>query len=227
MSDGANIVQISDVLTDAKVFEGDFGSDSANDQLIFNVGDDSNYTTFNSSGAVIGGQTTFTFNKVRGFDLASSEDRFGIYGDSNLAARNKVVSGSSSALGLRLTDGTVYEDLLQPLDATTAASSVQVMNNIAAVLQYGVSGNSGYGKDGVADFVYIAYGRPLLKGRLLPHMFSGFSAGDFASEVHSTKARFLSKLWQRLLELQRAITTAQCHIRFTGYYQPIWLIRLA
>ena len=37
--DGANIVQISDVLTDAKVFEGDFGSDSANDQLIFNVDD--------------------------------------------------------------------------------------------------------------------------------------------------------------------------------------------
>ena len=54
------------------------------------------------------------------------------------------------------------------------------MNNIAAVLQYGgVSGNSGYGKDGVADFVYIAYGASSEGETTSAYVYSGFYEGTF------------------------------------------------
>ena len=59
------------------------------DKLIFNLTDSSDYITFDSDGNVITGggrPTAFTFNKFSNFDLASGEDKFGIFYDEGAGA---------------------------------------------------------------------------------------------------------------------------------------------
>ena len=80
----ANIVELSQGLSTSNTITStlDFGSDSSADELVFNVDEDTDNTvwvSFNSDGDVLNSATTFKFNKINNFELASQEDKFGIF----------------------------------------------------------------------------------------------------------------------------------------------------
>ncbi|MCP9854169.1 hypothetical protein KBZ14_15020, partial [Synechococcus sp. HJ21-Hayes] len=159
---GSNLVQLSTALTNSRAVSASFGSDNVADTLIFNVGDSSTYTSYNANGTVATGPSTFAFNKVSGFDLVGSEDKFGIfYGGMNLVRTFTELTDLTQASGYRLTDGKVYEDMTVAVGISydNARSATFIADSIAFVInQGGVAAPGSVGKSGATDFVYVAYG---------------------------------------------------------------------
>ena len=172
---GADVVQLSSALTSSNIVTMDFVSDDGDaqeDKLIFNLTDSSDYITFDSDGNVITGggrPTAFTFNKFSNFDLASGEDKFGIFYDEGAGAGAVNATGPFLEISIttpspayRLRDGIVYEDSFNSegdILSSTALNASAIRANIGSFINTGGTASaSGTGSDDL-DFTYVLYAR--------------------------------------------------------------------
>ena len=86
--------------------------------MIFNVSDNSNWITYESNGSVASGSpAAYAFNKFSNFDLASAEDKSGIFYDGTATIDFfQEVSASTPQPSYRIFDGMVVEDTFHSVE---------------------------------------------------------------------------------------------------------------
>ena len=168
--EGSNIVQLSAALTGSKLVTAGFGgSDASMDSLIFNMGPNMIYTSFDSNGNYNGGEQSFKFNYITGYNLSSGvdgvRDKLGIfYGSTSLVTKSIEVADNTTALALRLDDGKLYEDALAGRQQAWQMADVgYIKSAVASLIEFGTGGGNslatpGAGRGNVIDFIYVAYG---------------------------------------------------------------------
>ena len=167
----ANVVELSSSLSSNKTVGRtiDFKNDSSSDSLILNVDSNTTFVKYNRIGdTVANGITTFNFTKVLNFDLASAEDKFGIF-YSETGARSGTslmtnfidLKGNTTIPAYKLRDGRVYEDEnVGELSAADAANTSVIRSKIASVIESGgVEKDANLVGTTKMDFTYIAYGK--------------------------------------------------------------------
>ncbi|MEB3355094.1 MAG: hypothetical protein VKM34_12825 [Cyanobacteriota bacterium] len=195
---GMNVVQLSTALSSSGFVAVDFGAgDASADSLVLNTSESSPYTTFDATGAISKGPEAFSFNTISGFSLEKAEDLFGIFYDSNRVINSATqITDESTTLAFRLTDGRLYEDVINLYLSDDLKDPTAVLATIAEFIKIGGtlgSMSSSVGDIDAYDFVYVAYGESSNDPTVTSaYIYSGFYVGTVLAGGSNFDSRNLS-----------------------------------